>query len=270
MGKLFMEKVWTEQDLRQLAQSARAAFEAVSVTELDPEQAADWQDEGLQVDYELRGGQVHCVLRRRVEADGKLWELRMTAPLAGNILPEDRMTDRERELCRDDMNHDFLSGVFNRRYLETSFRASLSRMAAEGRSAAVALVSLDHAAELLVRYGQPVMDQLICFTANQWKKHFDQPGRRVVCRLTGTVFVVGRADCTAQELEEEMCALYAAMPRECISSVGRILRVPYTLTAACADTGEVEDKSWDTLYALCDRRLRAAAAAGGNRVVGSN
>ena len=27
------------------------------------------------------------------------------------------MSARERELCREDLNHDFLSGVYNRRYL---------------------------------------------------------------------------------------------------------------------------------------------------------
>ena len=77
------------------------------------------------VDYELRGGQVDCVLRRCVVADGKVWQLQMTAPLAGNDLPEDRMTPREREMCRDDMNHDFVTGVFNRRYYETEFCTKL-------------------------------------------------------------------------------------------------------------------------------------------------
>ena len=45
-----------------------------------------WQDDGLRVDYELRNGRVDCVLHRRVEADGKCWELEMCAPLAGNII----------------------------------------------------------------------------------------------------------------------------------------------------------------------------------------
>ena len=53
------------------------------------------------MDYELRNGRVDCVLHRRVEADGKCWELEMCAPLAGNVLPEERMTPRERELCRE-------------------------------------------------------------------------------------------------------------------------------------------------------------------------
>ena len=101
-----MKKECTEQDLRELARSAQAVFEAVTLTEAP--RCDGWQDDGLRVDYELRNGRVDCVLHRRVEADGKCWELEMCAPLAGNVLPEERMTPRERELCREDMSHDFL------------------------------------------------------------------------------------------------------------------------------------------------------------------
>ena len=92
-----MKKECTEQDLRELARSAQAVFEAVTLTEAPL--CDGWQDDGLRVDYELRNGRVDCVLHRRVEADGKCWELEMCAPLAGNVLPEERMTPRERELC---------------------------------------------------------------------------------------------------------------------------------------------------------------------------
>ena len=135
-----MEKQWTEQDLHSFVQAAQAVFDGVSLTEEQPEPG--WQDESLQVDYELRGGRVDCVLRRIVEADGKRWKLQMSAPLAGNVLPEERMTPRERELCRDDMSHDFLTGVYNRQYLERVFGAKLEQWARQGRSAAVALVAL--------------------------------------------------------------------------------------------------------------------------------
>ena len=102
-----MKNEWTEQDLRRFVESSRPVFQDVSLTQVDEDADRCWQDDGLMVDYELRGGQVDCVLRRCVVADGKVWQLQMTAPLAGNDLPEDRMTPREREMCRDDMNHDF-------------------------------------------------------------------------------------------------------------------------------------------------------------------
>ena len=149
-----MKKECTEQDLRELARSAQAVFEAVTLTEAP--RCDGWQDDGLRVDYELRNGRVDCVLHRRVEADGKCWELEMCAPLAGNVLPEERMTPRERELCREDMSHDFLTGVYNRRYLETVFAQKLEQCAAQGRKAAVALVSIDNGQKLRDTYGQPV------------------------------------------------------------------------------------------------------------------
>ena len=261
-GENAMEKQWTEQDLHSFVQAAQAVFDGVSLTEEQPEPG--WQDESLQVDYELRGGRVDCVLRRIVEADGKRWKLQMSAPLAGNVLPEERMTPRERELCREDMSHDFLTGVYNRRYLETVFAAKLEQCAAEGRKAAVALVSIDNGQKLRDTYGQPVMDQLHCFVGNQWKKSFDTPAARIVCRLTGSIFVVGSLDADAKQLADEMRLLYEQMPHACITTVGMMHRVPFTLSCGVAGLEDVQAKNWQTLYEKCDERLRAAQAVGGD------
>ena len=226
-GEKRMKKEWTEQDLRAFAENAQTAFEDVTLTEADEEAADTWQDDGLQVDYVLRNGQVDCVLRRLIEADGKLWQLQMTAPLAGSDLPEDRMTARERELCRDDMNHDFLTGVFNRRYFETEFCTRLDEWTDAHRCASLALVALDDEDGMRSRQGDAVMNQLVCFVANQWKKYYDRPAERVVCRLTDTLFAIGCADKNCAELAEELNGIYAEMPRACVASVGLMIqRVP--------------------------------------------
>ena len=260
-----MKKEWTEQELRSFAQTAQAAFETVTLTEQPPDN--NWQDEGLHVDYELRNGRVDCVLRRHVEADGRHFELQLSAPLAGNVLPEERMTPRERELCREDMNRDFLTGVYNRRYLETVFAAKLEQCAAQGRKAAVALVTIDDGQKLRDTYGQPVMDQLHCFVGNQWKKSFDTPAARVVCRLTGSIFAVGCLDADGKQLAEEMQNLYRQMPRECITTTGMMRRVPFTLSCGVAGLEDVQSAHWQALYELCDARLRAAQTAGGDRMI---
>ena len=265
-GEKCMKKEWTEQDLRVFVRSAQAAFEDVTLTEADEESARSWQDDGLMVDYELRNGQVDCVLRRQIVADGKVWQLQMTAPLAGNDLPEDRMTPRERELCRDDMNHDFLSGVFNRRYFEIEFCTRLDDWTDAHRCASLALVELDRVEQMQAEQGDAVMDQLVCFVANQWKKHYDRPDERVVCRLTDTLFAIGCADKTCAELAEELRGIYAEMPRECVASVGLMRRVAFTQSIGCACTGEVRGKNWDALYKLCEERLAAAKTAGGDQV----
>ena len=235
-----MKKEWTEQDLREFVRSAQAAFEDVTLTEADEEAARSWQDDGLMVDYELRNGQVDCVLRRQIVADGKVWKLQMTAPLAGNDLPEDRMSPREREMCRDDMNHDFLSGVFNRRYFETEFCTRLDDWTDAHRCASLALVELDRVEQMQAEQGDAVMDQLVCFVANQWKKHYDRP--------------------------DERGSIYAEMPRAYVASVGLMRRVPFTQSIGCACTCEVRGKNWDALYELCAARLKAAQEAGGSQV----
>lgn len=63
------------------------------------------------------------------------------------------MTARERELCRDDMNHDFLTGVFNRRYFETEFCTRLDEWTDAHRCASLALVALDDEDGMRTRQG---------------------------------------------------------------------------------------------------------------------
>jgi len=255
-----MKTNWTEQDLRLLARQAEDVFEDVGLTKLPAQQPASHEEDGMHLDYQLRGGQVQCVLRRFFQTQEGSWELRMTAPLAGSVLPEDRMGARERELCREALNHDFVTGVYNRRYCETVFCTQLDTWADEHRGAALALVELDGYA------GQPVPEQLACFVANQWKKLYDTPGVQVVCRVEEHRFLIGCADKTCAQLQQELCAAYAAMPHECVLCGGMLRRLPFTLTAACAGTEEIRGKNWAALYGLCVRRLEAALAAGGDQV----
>ena len=127
-------------------------------------------------------------------------------------------------------------------------------------------MELDKADELLAQQGDAVMNQLVCFVANQWKKHYDRPDERVVCRLTDTLFAIGCADKTCAELAEELRGIYAEMPRECVASVGLMRRVAFTQSIGCACTDEVRGKNWDALYKLCEERLAAAKTAGGDQV----
>ena len=164
------------------------------------------------------------------------------------------------------MSHDFLTGVYNRQYLERVFGAKLEQWARQGRSAAVALVALDKGPQLCDTYGQPVMDQLHCFVGNQWKKHYDTPMHQVVCRLTGSIFVVGSVDTTGPQLAARMQELYEQMPHECITTTGMMHRVQFTMSGAAAGLDEVEAKNWPALYELCDARLRKVQASGGDRI----
>ena len=265
-----MEKA-REQELQRLTDALRAVFDDVSVVELPGQPPEHWQDDAMQVSYEQGGGQVSCVLRRRIDTAAGSYGIQMSAPLAGNTLPEDRMSERERELVREDLNHDFLTGAYNRRYIETVFSRRLASDIEAGGQAAAALVSLDDADGLRAAYGQPALDQIICTMANQWKKHSDIPARRIVCRLHGGILLIACAGMAARELADEMRRHYAEMPCDCVAGAGMMSRVAFTLSIGVAGTAELPEgaRGWEQLYQLCDARLRAAIAAGGDCIRGA-
>ena len=265
-GETTMKKGCTVQDLQKLAEALQAVFDDVSVVELPLECEDHWQDDAMQVSYEQGGGQVSCVLRRRVQTDRGSYGIQMSAPLAGNTLPEDRMTERERELVREDLNRDFLTGAYNRRYIETVFRQKLDKILSEGGQAAAALVSLDEADRLRYTHGQPALDQIVCTIVNQWKKHYDLPCSRVVCRLHGEILLIVCEGMTVEQLGAEIRQYYEEMPCDCIAGTGMMSRVAFTLSIGVAGTAELPEgqRSWEGLYHLCDKRLCAAVADGGD------
>ena len=100
------------------------------------------------------------------------------------------------------------------------------------------------------------------------KSIFDIPGSQIVCRLTGTTFVVGCLDLDGGQLAEQMRNIYAEMPHECITSMGMMKRVPFTLSVAVAGLDELDSAAncWQRLYAICDERLRGIQISGGNKI----
>lgn len=261
-----MEKNVTGQELQTLIESLQTAFEVVNVLEVGDGQTADRPEDGLRVRYEMQAGRINCAICRTIRLGDKTYQLHLCAPLAGDGLPEDRMSEREHRLFREDLDHDFLSGVYNRHYLDTVFKERFDLWAGQRGGAALALVSLDGYARLEASHGQPTVDQVICYIANLWKKHYDQPDKKLVCRLGAELFAVACADYTGPELEAEMRGLYGGMPTDCVTSVGMMSRVPFTLSIGCAGVEELETPSWDGVCALCEQRLAAARAAGGDQV----
>ena len=102
------------------------------------------------------------------------------------------------------------------------------------------------------------------------EKHYDTPLHQVVCRLTGSIFVVGSVDTTGPQLAARMQELYEQMPHECITTTGMMHRVQFTMSGAAAGLDEVEAKNWPALYELCDARLRKVQASGGDRIAVPN
>ena len=256
-----MERNFTSAELADLIAQLEKVFDVAEVTEGD-EKAAN----GFTLGYAAGMNGTDCVLACPVTVDGVRRTLRLAGAAAGTAQAEDAVSARERELYRDDLIRDFLTGAYNRRFWESVFCKKIGARVAAGQPVAVALVKIDNYADVVRAHGQPVADQLVCCVANQWKKYYDEGSEKVVCRLAGATYAVGCVGAEELDLETQMRVLYEKMNRECLATVGMMCRVPFTLSVACAGTDEVDSKVWPELYAICDQRLRAMTAAGGNGV----
>jgi GGDEF domain-containing protein len=267
-----MDREMTRQELQRLLDNMREAFEDVRAEELGEttESEPPCLDDEMRVDYELRDGKVCCVLTRRILVDGKLYKLYATAPLQGEDRDEEELTEREQMQSRDEADHDVVTGVYTRRYLEEQIFPQAALWAARGVHTAAALIRLDHAQELTAQYGKPALNELLCDVANQWKKYYFGNVDRLVGRMDDHTFVIVCGGMTGYALEEELRGLYHSMHCTCVVTSGAEMarRIPYTLSIACAGTEDAAQPNWQALYELCDERLRKAVADGGDCVVG--
>jgi diguanylate cyclase (GGDEF)-like protein len=250
----------------------REAFEDVRAEQLGETTGSEppCLDDEMRVDYELRDGKVCCVLTRRISVDGKLYKLYATAPLQGEDRDEEELTEREQMQSRDEADHDVVTGVYTRRYLEEQIFPQAALWAARGVHTAAALITLDHAQELTAQYGKAALNELLCDVANQWKKYYFGNVDRLVGRMDEHTFVIVCGGMTSYALEEELRGLYHSMHCTCVVTSGAEMarRIPYTLSIACVGTEEAPQQTWQAMYALCDERLRKAVADGGDCVVG--
>ena len=257
-----MQKDYTAAEMEQLLGQLRRLFAEAELTPDGPAAA----DGGFVLGYETHLDGTNGVLACHVRVDGRPLCLRLSAPVSGALAPDDRMEARELEMYRDDLIRDTVTGVYNRRYWEQKFCPQLAGWAAQGRPAAAALVCIDGLAEITQRHSAAVMDQLLCYVANQWKKYYDEGDEKVVCHLGGPLFVIGCAGADEVDLESQLRVLYDGLAHECVCTVGMMCRVPFTLSIACADLGETGGTDGEALLLLCRQRLERQTLAGGNGV----
>lgn len=262
-----MKQEFTSLEMENRMQQLREVFETVTLHPMEEAtEAHSLENEGVSVEYLLDRQPSVCAFSRRVVVDGKAQALRMESHLTSQSCAAHTMSAREQQIYNDDLIRDFLSGVYNRRYWDTVFCPQIPVQVADAKQVAVAVVSIDDFDALEHTYGALDTDQLICFVANQWKKFYDEGDEKVVCRLSQHTFAVGCVGADASDLEHQMRCLYEKMNCVCTSTCGMLCKIPFTLSVACASTGEVCNPTWAELQILCEARLRGLAQTGGNGV----
>ncbi len=159
---------------------------------------------------------------------------------------------------------DQLTGLFNRRYMESQIGHYASRSMESGGALSVLIIDIDHFKSINDQYGHDAGDMVLCQVARRI-----QSGVRAIdlaCRLGGEEFVVIMPDTAlgfAKMVAERVRADMAAEPFELGRDSGS---VPVTISVGVASIAGTWDSVADLLH-RADKALYAAKNGGRNRVV---
>ena len=161
----------------------------------------------------------------------------------------------------DQANRDGLTGLYNRRYLDSTLERELARCQREGQPLSLILIDLDHFKQINDSYGHPAGDEVL----RQLSAMLSQQARSadVACRFGGEEFLLLLPQMplpAACERAEQWRANFAAA-----AIIFEQTRIQGTLSAGIASYPE-HGSTPQALIHSADRALYRAKTEGRNRV----
>jgi two-component system cell cycle response regulator len=158
---------------------------------------------------------------------------------------------------------DPLTGLNNRRFLETHLANALDQAAHNGRPLSLMILDIDHFKSVNDTYGHDAGDEVLKVFAQRIKRVVR--GADLVCRLGGEEFVVVMPDtplAVAERVAERVRAAVQGGPFPI--DPGATRTIPVTTSIGLAERGS--DANADALLRRADKALYSSKASGRNRV----
>lgn len=158
---------------------------------------------------------------------------------------------------------DSLTGLNNRRYLETHLASALDQAAHKGRPLSLMILDIDHFKMVNDTYGHDAGDEVLKVFAQRIKRVVR--GADLVCRMGGEEFVIVMPDTplvVAERIAERVRAAVEAGEFPIDSSNRQTIAV--TTSIGLAERGS--EANPDALLRRADRALYGSKASGRNRV----
>jgi diguanylate cyclase (GGDEF)-like protein len=200
---------------------------------------------------------VHQHGAARLEVDSLSTKNLQLETMVNQLAEAHRELEALQGLLRDQAERDWLTGLFNRRYLAGVLERADAAVGPEPLS--VAALDLDHFKAINDRFGHDVGDRVLARTASVLQAQVR--GTDVVARTGGEEFVIvmaGTAEADAIACAERVRAALVAEPW---GEIAPGLAITASIGVVCA-----QDTAVDAVVRLADRRLYAAKRAGRNRV----
>ena len=157
-------------------------------------------------------------------------------------------------------NHDFLTGVYNRRYFYADMEEYLSRMEEFPEPYAVAMLDIDHFKKINDTYGHDGGDKVLQFLA---KKLIDETkGGDIVARFGGEEFCIVLKNISQQEAVKFFVNLRANIATKTVTLKKDSVKFTVSIGVAFGRS----DYTLDEILEFADDALYAAKENGRNRV----
>jgi len=163
-------------------------------------------------------------------------------------------------MLREQANRDALTGLYNRRYLESTMDRELARCRREGKPLGLMLMDIDHFKRINDTFGHQAGDQVLRSIAEL----LEVRSADIACRYGGEEFLVLFPDMPRETMLERAEQLRQQFAQSTIQ-FGEF-RIKATLSIGVANYPG-NGKSADDLINAADKALYCAKSAGRNRVI---
>jgi two-component system cell cycle response regulator len=157
---------------------------------------------------------------------------------------------------------DPLTGLNNRRYLETHLASMLQHVTTRGGALSLMILDIDHFKSVNDGYGHSSGDEVLKAFAGRVKRMVRQAD--LACRFGGEEFVVIMPDTTIAVASQIAERVRAAVQGELFAIEGGARAIPVTVSIGIAESLGVSDP--DMLFRRADRALYRSKNSGRNRV----
>jgi diguanylate cyclase (GGDEF)-like protein len=164
---------------------------------------------------------------------------------------------------RKQANHDPLTGLFNRRYLDASLSRELSLSQRRGTCLSVAMLDIDHFKGFNDKFGHDAGDLALRECAQVLSQHLRRSD--IACRLGGEEFVLVLPDSSLEDTRQRVEQICALIKQLAMQHDGHLLG-SMTLSAGIA-ASPIHASTAGALLRSADLALYAAKRAGREQVI---
>lgn len=153
---------------------------------------------------------------------------------------------------------DFITGAYNRRYLEQRYLPTIPAKIEQGGSLVLAQVRINKLNTICDNFGREASDRLAGYVYSllQQRINMETPDG-VVARMANNTFIITCEALSLEDFEKQLTKLYQTCHKEFRASVSR--NSPFTVTMVTANWNEAPDAAG--ILELLDKRMREAHIA---------